>query len=246
MTQIKLQPGVDDTGASRVIGGNGGTENRAAKRREKMKRLVVTLIAFMVMLPVTAVMAKNPRYERDWYGWNDYNNDNYASVRIGAFIPNDEADVLDKGFAAGAALGHKLNRNFAFEIGLDYMSADFNHDYGYEDAYLSTFGIPVTAKFIVPLSHQVEFYAGGGFGVYFTHVEFDHEYYDGYRDDDNGVDDTGLGFHALVGADFKMNPNMALTMELKYTEIEEDFAYPPYDDLELEGTTASAGIKFLF
>jgi hypothetical protein len=43
-----------------------------------------------------------------------------------------------------------------------------------------------------------------------------------------------------------MNSNTALTMELKYTELDQDSNDDYYDDFELGGTTASVGIKFLF
>lgn len=216
-----------------------------------MKRLILTLVVFTVAFPMTALMAHGPKQGRSWYAGDGYDGKTYATVKLGAFIPNGDSDFLDNGFAAGAALGHKLGRNFALELGLDYVSADIDDDYryddyGYRDVYLTTFGIPVTAKFIVPLSNQVEIYAGGGFGVYFSNIDFDEEYYDGGYSDDDRIHDTGLGFHTLIGADIKMNPNVAFTMELKYTEIEHDFDEYYDDDFEIGGTTASAGVKFLF
>jgi outer membrane protein W len=201
------------------------------------------------MVPMTTVMAKNTRYARDYYE-RDYYNDNYATIKLGAFMPNDDADYLNNGFAIGGAIGHNLNRNFALEIGLDYTVTDFDDDYGYGDANVSILDIPVTAKFIVPLSNQVDFFVGAGLGVYFTKVEFDYDeyYYDGYYDDNNSVDNTYLGYHFLIGADIKMNPNTALTMELKYTELEQDDDdYYYYNDkFDVSGTTASVGFKFLF
>ncbi|HQI00895.1 MAG TPA: porin family protein [Deltaproteobacteria bacterium] len=216
-----------------------------------MKRLMLTLAVFIIVFPMTAAMAHGPRHERGWHQGDRYSGDNYAAVKIGAFMPDGASDFLDNGFAAGAALGHKLGRNFALEFGLDYISTDFHHDYsydeyGYEDAYLTTFGIPVTAKFIVPLSDQVELYAGAGVGVYFTGIDFDNEYYDGYYYEHDRIDDTGFGFHTLIGADIKMSSNTAFTMELKYTEIDHDFNEYYDKDFEIGGTTASAGIKFLF
>lgn len=212
-----------------------------------MKRLILTLTVLMIVFPMTTLMAHNPRHGREWYPRNDYRSDNYAAIKFGAFIPDEETDYLDNGFAVGGALGHKFNPNLALEVGLDYTSTDFDHDYSYEDIHVETFGIPVTAKLIAPLSDQVELYAGGGFGLYSTYVDFEDGYHDGdpYYDDDS-IDDTNLGFHALVGADFKVNPGMAFTMELKYTEIEQDFDDSFDEDLEVGGTTAFAGIKFLF
>lgn len=216
-----------------------------------MKKMIIALVVLTIVFPMTAALAHNPRHERDWHAGDGYDSDNYATVKIGAFMPDGDTDFLDNGFAASAALGHKLGRNFALELGLDYISADFDRNYtydtyDYEDVYLTSVGIPVTAKFIAPLSNQVELYAGAGFGVYFSNIEFDDEYYDGYYYDDERIHDTGFGFHTLIGADIKMNPNVAFTMELKYTEIEHDFDDYGDDDLEIGGTTATAGVKFLF
>lgn len=218
-----------------------------------MKRLILVLSVLMILASMTTAMAKNPRYGRDWHG-DDYGpgesyGDSYATLRLGAFMPEDDAYYLDNGISIGGALGHNLNPNFALEIGLDYTVADFDDEYGYysyatdeyEHAYVTTLGIPVTARFIVPLSSRVDFFAGAGIGVYFTDVEIEDGYYH-----DEGVDDTRLGFHALMGADIEMNPHAALTMELKHTELEED-SDDGYDDvLGFGGTTASVGVKFRF
>ncbi len=208
-----------------------------------MKRLIFLLLV-LTMVPVTTVMAKNSRHARDIYV-RDSPAESYVTIKLGVFMPNEDSDFLDDGFAIGGAIGHKFNRNFALEVGLDNVSTDFDDGYGYEDVNVNILGIPVTAKLVAPLSNQLEFYAGGGFGVYFTNVEDDYVYYDGYYYDD-GADDTSLGFHTLLGADIKMNPNMALNMEVRYTQIEHDHDEYYYDDFEVGGTTASIGLKFLF
>jgi hypothetical protein len=210
-----------------------------------MKRLIFALIVLTIMLPMTTAMARNPGHGRGWYERDRYSqdsyNESYAALKLGLFMPNENADYLDNGFSVGGALGHKLNRNFALEIGLDNTSTKFDEKYVYEDIDVITLGIPVTAKFVVPLSQHAELFVGAGFGVYFTSID-DHEYADEY----DNVDDASLGFHSLIGADIRMNPDMAFTMELRHTEIEQDFEEYYYDDIELGGTTASFGIKFLF
>lgn len=221
-----------------------------------MKRLIHVLTLLMVLASMTTAMAKNARFGREWqgrdYGPRDTYRDSYLSVRLGAFMPDDDAHYLDNGISIGGALGHNLNRNFALEVGLDYTVTDLDDEYGYyseatgeyEDAYVSTLGIPVTAKFLVPLSSTVDLFAGAGFGLYFTDVEIEDEYYDGYYYED-GDRDTRLGFHALMGADVELTPNAAVTMELKYTEIDRD-SDESHDELEFGGTTASVGVKFRF
>jgi opacity protein-like surface antigen len=230
-------------GISPVIRGNGRTSAKPS-RGESMKRRMLALIVLMIAIPFTTALARNPRYARDWYEGGRDDRDSYAAIKLGVFTPNEDTSFLENGFVLGGVLGHKFSENFAFELGVENVSTCFDQDYTYEDVQVNSLGIPVTAKFIAPLSKQVELYAGAGFGVYFTSIEqYDHADA-GYHDD--GVDDTSLGFHALVGADLKMNPSTAFTMELKYTEIEQDFEDPYYDDLEIGGTTASMGLKFLF
>lgn len=218
-----------------------------------MKRLILVLGVLMVLVSTTAAMAKNPRYGREWHD-RDYEprstyHDSYLTVRLGAFLPDDDAPYLDNGLSLGGALGHNLNRNFALEVGLDYTVTDLDDDYGYyneatgeyEDAYISTLGIPVTAKFLVPLSGTADLFAGAGFGLYFTDVEIEDDHYHDYYHEDNDRD-TRLGFHVLMGADVELVPNAAVTMELKYTELDREGD----DGLELGGTTASIGVKFRF
>lgn len=202
-----------------------------------MKKLIFILVVLMLMAPMTAVMARNAGH---WgYGsGRDRAGDNYLALKFGAYMPDDEADYLDNGYYLGGALGHNVNRNFALEFGLDYTYADFD-DY-FDDSYVTTLGIPVTAKIVLPLSEQLDVYAGAGLGLYFTNYEFD---IDGYSYDDH---DTSPGVHALMGADIRMSPNAALNVEVKYTDINEDFDEDYYDDLELGGTTASIGLKFMF
>jgi outer membrane protein W len=203
-----------------------------------MKRFILILFVLMIMVPAAAMAARNyPVYARNNY----YVPENYATIKFCAFMP-DDTDVLDDGFAIEGAIGHNFNRNFAVEVGLDYTSTNFNVNYDYNKPNMYTLGIPVTAKFIVPLSHQADFFVGAGLGLYFTEIEFDHDYYYG----NSSVDATTIGIHGLIGADIKMNSNTALTMELKYTEIEQDFHDYYNDNFNVGGTTASVGVKFLF
>ena len=206
-----------------------------------MKRLILILFVFMVMVPMTTVTAAK-----------NYEPQNYATFKIGGFITNDSA--LDNGVVIGGAIGHMINRNFAVELGTDYTFTDFNYDndYVYGNADVYTLGIPVTAKYILPLSNQVDLFAGAGVGIYFTGVKFNHHEnheHDGHYYDDDSIHDTSPGFHCLIGADIKMNSYLALTMEMKYTEVVQDFDDYYYDykyDFEVSGTTVYIGAKFLF
>lgn len=216
-----------------------------------MKRTIVLLTVLTTMVLPAAATAKNARHPRDWYGGDSYTGEaysnGYATLRLGLFMPDDDLGLLDDGVAIGGAIGSNFNRNFALEIGLDYTAANLDEGYAYYeyghvgDAYVTTLGIPVTARFIVPVSRNVDLFAGVGLGLYFSDIEFD----DGYNDD-NGFDDTSLGCHTLIGTDIKMNPAMALTMELKYTDIDRDLDDPSLYSLDSGGTTASVGVRFRF
>jgi opacity protein-like surface antigen len=190
------------------------------------------------MIPVISMAAKTTVKQ---IPVNQYYDNNYATIKLGMFVPNNDSDGLedfDNGFAIGGAIGHKFNRNFAVELGLDYSSTESSCYNLHAD--VETWDIPITAKLILPVSHSVDFFVGGGFGLYFTdiNVDFDEGF---YKHDDS---ESALGFHVLIGADIKMDHNVAFTMELKHTGVEQDFR--EYGDWEVGGTTVFVGAEFLF
>ena len=106
-----------------------------------MKRLIMVPFVLMVMVPMTTLLAANSHVPQ-----------NYATLKIGGFMSNDSA--LDNGVTISGAFGHMINKNFAVEFGLDSTFTNLNNDYGNTDVY--TLGIPLTAKYILPLSYQEE------------------------------------------------------------------------------------------
>jgi len=225
-----------------------------AKERD-MKRLLVLVLSVVLTMPAAA-MARGGRHWdgypcrdcRDGYdGYTEARHGAYASFKVGLYMPEDSYDLLENGSSIGLALGSNLTRNFALEIGMNYDSADFRQEYtgGYDDAYVSTFSVPVTAKVIAPLSPAIDVFAGAGLGVYFSEIRPGSLW---YEDPDDMVDreDTSLGVHTVIGSDIKVNPAMALNIELRYTAIAHDSDNDFHEVLGLDGTTATVGVKFRF
>lgn len=90
-------------------------------------------------------------------------------------MPDEHADILDNGYAIRAAIGGRLNPNFALEIGLENVSTEFDEDYTYDRVDVNTLGVAGHRKVVLPLSNRVELYAGAGFGLYFTTID-DYDY----------------------------------------------------------------------
>lgn len=212
-----------------------------------MKKFIVLLFV-LIIFPMTLLAAEKTVVVEKATEKNittttiytDYVRDSYATIKLGMFMPNDDYNGLNdfnNDFAIGCAIGHKFNRNFAVELGLEYFSTDI--DDNYYDTYcdITTFGIPLTAKFIIPVQNNVNIFVGAGFGLYFTDAGFNERYYH------NNVDGVSFGLHGLIGADVKINQNMFFTTELKYTEVDQDL--DEYGNWEVGGTTFFMGVKFL-
>lgn len=217
-----------------------------------MKRYVIFFLVVAVAIPSQAMAQGGRRwgdhpcrdcnggYGRTW----DSGPGAYATMMIGAYMPQDKYDLLEDGSSIGLALGSHLTENFALEIGMHYDCADFRWG-GDDEAYVSTFSVPVTAKVVAPLTAAVDVFAGAGLGVYFLEVRDGSLWY-GDPDDMQGYDDTSLGIHTVIGSDIYLNPNLALCMELKYMAIARDSDDEFHDVLGLDGTTATVGVKFRF
>ena len=88
-------------------------------------------------------------------------------------MPNDDKNGLknfDNMVSAGLIGGVKLSPNIAIEIGGDYYYTEGNDTVSAAgasysvDAKVMIWSIPVTGKFILPLSDQVDVFIGGGLG----------------------------------------------------------------------------------
>lgn len=207
----------------------------------KKAHVIFILLSFCILVTGTA-SAANPA--------------GYAALKLGYFMPNDEDDGLD-GFDSvvsfGFAIGAKFTPNIAAEVGWDYYSTDdtvngyLNDNYVTGDLTVTTWSIPVTCKLIAPVSNELEAFLGLGVGLYTSELEIEASGEHALVDVSDTV--SGLGFHAMVGADYKISPNIVLGMELKWSKAELDFDLPYYledDEINVGGTTFNVVAKYLF
>lgn len=177
----------------------------------------------------------------------------YAALKLGYFSPNNDDDGLD-GFdgdiSFGFALGAKINTNFAVEIGSEFSSTDrsgsgfINGNYVVADETVTTWSIPITCKLIAPLSNELEAFLGIGIGFYTSEYEIDAS--GPYAFAEGSDTESDIGYHAEIGADYRVSPNVALGMELKWYEADLDFGGPRYDEINVGGTTFNIVVKYLF
>jgi opacity protein-like surface antigen len=182
----------------------------------------------------------------------------YASVKLGYFMPNSDDDGLkdfDNEFSLGLAVGTKLSPNFAIELGWDYYSTKGNDTVSSGgvsyaiDAEVTTWSIPLTAKFILPVSKEIEVFMGAGVGYYDSQIDADGTLSGGglsadlWSESDSA---SGIGYHLVAGADYKINRNVALGGEIKWCKAELDFEDISDDEINVGGTTLNLVVKYLF
>jgi opacity protein-like surface antigen len=205
-----------------------------------MKRLqVISILVFFCICAPGLVSAANPA--------------GYAALKLGYFTPNNDSDGLD-GFDSvgtfGLAFGAKFTPNIAIEVGTEYYSTDDTESGYIDDVYVvadgtvTTWSIPITCKLIAPVSNELEAFLGLGVGLYSSKFEIE------YRSEDVIVElsDTAsdFGFHAEVGADYKINPNLSLGMELKWFKAELDFDDLFDEEMNVGGTSFNVVAKHMF
>jgi outer membrane protein W len=182
----------------------------------------------------------------------------YMALKLGGFIPNGDDNGLndyDKVFAIGGAGGAKLLPWFAVELGVDYYSTKGNDTTTYAgvsyavDAKVKTWSIPLTAKFILPISKVVQPFVGGGGAWYSSKAEMDGTVSgygasaDVWSQDDSA---TGWGYHFVAGADFNLTPHFALGAEVKWAKAELDFKDISDNEINVGGTTLNFVAKYMF
>ena len=164
----------------------------------------------------------------------------YFFAHFGIFDPNNDSSVQPDGGLDGYDSGG------TFELGIgSRVSPVFAVD-GTIGAYRSERGsdeatvVPLTigGRLIIPHPF-IEPYIGAGLGLYATKLK------DAFR----GIDDssTDFGGYLSLGADFWLNPRVALNFEGKYHWVTSTFdSNIGSEDVNLGGWTANLGVRVAF
>lgn len=183
----------------------------------------------------------------------------YGALKLGYFMPNDDDDGLkdfDDVFSIGLAGGVKLTPNIAIEIGGDFYSTEvgdatvsfLNASYTV-DVKVTTWSMPLTGKLILPVSEELDFFLGLGVGWFSSKIDMDGTGSIGGVSADiwHGSDSAdGIGYHGVVGADYNIDPNIALGVEIKWCKAMLEFEDISDDETNVGGTTFNLVAKYLF
>jgi len=160
----------------------------------------------------------------------------YFFAHLGIFDPNDDLDGL-RGYDSGGnfdiGVGSRVSPLFA----IDGTFGGYGTDLGSNEVTV----VPLTigARLIIPHPF-IEPYFGAGLGLYFSSLD----------EPVNGIDDTSSDFggYLSIGADFWLNPRVALNFEGKYHWVDPTFEdnLGNSGDVNLGGWTANLGVRVAF
>ena len=158
----------------------------------------------------------------------------YVTPRIGVYMPqSDDMDAVgfNAGFATDVQVGRRFTENFAAELGVGWFSSSTDEEAGAQLS-LSTVPVTATAKAILPLG-QAEVYGLGGIGAYFSTVKLETP--SGNVSDD----DTSLGLHLGVGAEYAVTSKLSVGLESRYMIAE-------VSEASMNGFLLNGGVAFRF
>ncbi len=164
----------------------------------------------------------------------------YFFAHLGVFDPNNDSSILPD----GGLRGYDSGGNFELGIGsrvspvfaVDGTIGGYHAERGSDEVTV----VPMTigGRFIIPHPF-IEPYLGAGLGLYSTKLK------DAFR----GIDDTSTDFggYLSVGADFWLNPRVALNFEGKYHWVTSTFnSNIGSEDVNLGGMTVNLGVRVGF
>ncbi len=166
---------------------------------------------------------------------------NSATLKLGGYFPqHSDLDGFDSGFNGEISLGHRVAPGFAVEGGLGY--------YETKGEFLTPVLIVVSEKIkVVPLTlslkgqtffERFEPYVEAGIGVYFIEDELSAP---GFVTESEN--DTQVGFHLGLGANYNVTQQVFLGLEGKYLWLKTDtFGV----DMRLDGITLTGNVGFRF
>lgn len=179
-------------------------------------------------------------------------DDTYFGMKAGMFMPNGKSpglDMFDTGFAVDLSLGVKPASYAAVELGTGFYTASGESDATGVQQDMTAYAVPITltAKGIVEFG-KLDLFAGAGAGMYFCFI--DNKWEGGPDESNHGI---APGYHALAGADFRINNRwnagaefkwLSTRPEIKMTEVLGDD--PVERKREFGGTVLSLGVKYKF
>jgi hypothetical protein len=231
---------------------------RRRKKEDSMRKRYALILAglFVAATAATAVAAEYDRYERAPRGGppGEYapppprrgyeappprharHGQPYFFAHLGIFEPNDEIDGL-RGYDSGGnfdiGVGSRVSPLFA----IDGTFGGYGADRGSDEARV----VPLTigGRLIIPHPF-IEPYVGAGLGLYFSSLD----------EPVNAIDDTStdLGGYLSLGADFWLNPRVALNFEGKYHWVDPKFENDLGDsgNVDLSGWAVNLGVRVAF
>jgi Outer membrane protein beta-barrel domain len=131
----------------------------------------------------------------------------YLGGNLGLFIPtyND----VDTGFGGGGNIGYQFNKNWAAEVDLGYVGADFSN---FEKLSMQYFYVLPTARYIIPLGSDDDskWAAHVGIGLGFTSQSF------GGDNGKNLEGDSYFTSQVKAGVSYKFNPKLEAFGQIRY------------------------------
>jgi len=211
------------------------------------KHLALVLAGlFVAATAATAVAADYDRYERGPRGGSpgvyappprhaQYGQP-YFFAHLGIFDPNNDLDGL-RGYDSGGNFDIGVGSRVAPLFAIDGTFGGYGAERGSSEATV----VPLTigGRLIIPHPF-IEPYVGAGLGLYFSSLD----------EPINGIDDTSSDFggYLSIGADFWLNPRVALNIEGKYHWVDPTFENNLGNsvDVNLGGWTANLGVRVAF
>lgn len=191
---------------------------------------------FAVIMGVCALVSTTGSAQaQNWYA-GGYGAMNYA--HDGTANGNENVDY-NLGYGIGGFVGYAMASGFRLEGELAYRVNEIDSvggaPYGGD---LSTFAAMGNALYEFNVQSSIKPHIGGGLGLVFGTIDFGGVEYD----------DTELAAQFIVGADYKVSPDLAIVIDYRHL-ISGDFGFGAgagLGGLEYSNSTVSAGLRKMF
>lgn len=221
-----------------------------------MRKITVLFVAALLCsMFFTPALAQPPMYDRYERGRPEAppprvleappprhaaHGETYFFAHLGIFDPNNDVDGLD-GYDSGMNFDLGVGSRVSPVLAVDGTFGAYTAERGSNEATV----VPLTVglRLVVPQSF-IEPYFGAGLGLYFSKLKEDS------TPTFSGIDDTSTDFggYLSLGADFWLNPRIALNFEGKYHFVEPTFEsnVGTSFDVNMSGWTVNLGVRASF